>query len=132
MQGSMNQLATSLPSARRYGSSTSFQIFRYPFKIAAYRFVTKGSDQREGMGLLKYQAMPFLHDVALDGWLCTFTILQQLHGNFIISQLGSFCQGNRYGTEKPGGTASPSQTKSHQPGSLSAASQACHRVGPAL
>ncbi len=25
-------------------------------------------DQREGLGLLKYQAMPSLHDVAHDGW----------------------------------------------------------------
>jgi hypothetical protein len=34
--------------------------------------------QREGTGLLEYQAMPYLHDVAHDGWLCTFTIKQQL------------------------------------------------------
>jgi hypothetical protein len=31
-------------------------------------------DQREGMGLLEIQAMPFLRDVADDVWLCTFTI----------------------------------------------------------
>ncbi len=31
-------------------------------------------DQREGMGLLEFQAMPSLRDVAHDGWLCTFTI----------------------------------------------------------
>ncbi len=29
--------------------------------------------QRESMGLLEYQAMPSLRDVAHDGWLCTFT-----------------------------------------------------------
>jgi hypothetical protein len=43
-------------------------------------------------------------------------------GNFISLQLGSPCQGNRYGTEeKAGGTARPSHTKSHPPpaGSLS-------------
>jgi hypothetical protein len=34
-------------------------------------------------------------------------------------QLGSSCQGNRYGTEKAGGTARPSRTKSHLPGTLS-------------
>ncbi len=34
--------------------------------------------QREGMGLLEYQAMPSLRDVAHDGWLCTFTMQQQL------------------------------------------------------
>jgi hypothetical protein len=30
------------------------------------------------MGLLEYQAMPSLNDVAHDRWLCTFTIEQQL------------------------------------------------------
>jgi hypothetical protein len=30
--------------------------------------------QREGMGLLEYQAVPSLRDVAHDGWLCKFTI----------------------------------------------------------
>jgi hypothetical protein len=30
--------------------------------------------QREGMGLLEYQAMPSLHDVAHAGWLFTFTL----------------------------------------------------------
>ncbi len=33
-----------------------------------------GYTQREGMGLLEYQAMPSLRDVAHDGVLCTFTI----------------------------------------------------------
>jgi hypothetical protein len=33
-----------------------------------------GCDQREGMGLLEYQIMPSLRDVAHDGLLCTFTI----------------------------------------------------------
>ncbi len=32
--------------------------------------------QREGMGLLEYQTMPSLREVAHDGWLCTF-ITQQ-------------------------------------------------------
>jgi hypothetical protein len=32
-------------------------------------------------------------------------------GNSTISQLGSTCQGNRYGTEKAGGTARPLRTK---------------------
>jgi|LakMenEpi03Aug12_release.lakeMendotaPanAssembly.Ray.scaffolds.fasta_scaffold1346325_1 hypothetical protein len=31
------------------------------------------SHQREGMGLLDYQAMPALRDVALDGVLCSFS-----------------------------------------------------------
>jgi hypothetical protein len=29
--------------------------------------------QREGMGLLEYQAIPSLRDIAHDGWLCIFT-----------------------------------------------------------
>jgi hypothetical protein len=33
-----------------------------------------GGDQREGMGLLEYQARPSLRDEAHDGWWCTFTI----------------------------------------------------------
>jgi hypothetical protein len=32
------------------------------------------ANQREGMGLLEYQAMPSLRDAAHDGWLCTYTI----------------------------------------------------------
>ncbi len=31
-------------------------------------------NQREGLGLLEYQAMPSLRDVSHDGWLSTFTI----------------------------------------------------------
>ncbi len=30
--------------------------------------------QREGMGLIEYNAMPSFRDVAHDGWLCIFTI----------------------------------------------------------
>ncbi len=41
-------------------------------------------------------------------------------------------RGNRYGTEKAGGTARPSRTKSHLPGHFPLASQAGCRVGPAL
>ncbi len=49
-------------------------------------------DQREGMGLLDYRAMPSLRDVAHYGWLCIAA------GYSISTPLGSFCQGNRYGT----------------------------------
>jgi hypothetical protein len=85
------------------------------------------------MGLLEYQAMPFLREVAHDGWLGTFTnYFITAAGNSIISQQGSFCQGNRYGTVKAGSTAYPSRTKSHLPGNSTPASQASHRVGPAL
>ncbi len=53
-------------------------------------------------------------------------------GDSISTQLGSSCQGNRYGTEKAGGTARPSRTKSHLLGHSPPASQAGRRVGPAL
>ncbi len=53
-------------------------------------------------------------------------------GKSISSQLGSSCQGNRYGTEKAGGMAHPSRTKSHLPGHSPPASQAGRRVGQAL
>ncbi len=55
--------------------------------------------------------------------------------NSVSSQLGSSCQGHRYGTEKSGSTARPSRpsrTKSHLPGNSPPASQAGRRVGPAL
>ncbi len=38
-----------------------------------YLTPTQGSHQREGMGLLEYQAMPSLRDAAHDGVLCTFS-----------------------------------------------------------
>jgi hypothetical protein len=43
------------------------------------------------MGLLEYQAMPSLRDVAHDGWLCTFIKLQlvqqfRLQGEFTSAQ----------------------------------------------
>jgi hypothetical protein len=53
-------------------------------------------------------------------------------GNSISSQLDSSCQGNRYGTEKAGGTARPSRTKSHLPGQPPPVTLADRCVGPAL
>ncbi len=59
-------------------------------------------DQREGMGLPpEYKAMPSLHDVAHDGWLCTFTYITEA-GYSISSQLLSgqqvrYGKGRRYG-----------------------------------
>ncbi len=78
------------------------------------------------MGLIEYQAMPSLRDLAHDGWLCTFTVKQKLE---ITSARRS--QGNRYGTEKADSTAHPSCTISHLQGH-SLASQAGRRVGPAF
>jgi hypothetical protein len=53
-------------------------------------------------------------------------------GDYISTQLGNSCQGNRYCTEKAGGTARPSRTKSHLLGHSPPASQAGRRVGQAL
>ncbi len=47
-------------------------------------------------------------------------------GNYISSQVGSSCQGNRYGMEMAGGTARPSRTKSLLPGH----SPPCQPGGP--
>jgi hypothetical protein len=79
---------------------------------------------------IEYQAMPSLHDIAHDGWLCTFTITAA--GNSISSQLGSSCQGNQNGRGKEGGTVRPSRTISHLPGHSPPASQAGCHVGSAL
>ncbi len=87
--------------------------------------------QKRHIGLLKYQAMPSLRDVAYDGWLCTFTILYSYitaAGNSISS-----CQGNRYGTEKAGRYGLSIKYKITPAGKLSSShSQAGRRVGPAL
>jgi hypothetical protein len=83
------------------------------------------------MGLLEYQAMPSLRDVAHDGWLFTFTIKQQLE---IPSARSWAAPVRATGTvqKKAGGTACPSRTKSHQSGHSPPASKAGRRVGPAL
>ncbi len=83
-----------------------------------------GYTKIEGMGLLAYQAKPSLRDVAHDVVLSTFTAA----GNSISTQLGSFCQDNRYCTKKASGSARPSRTKSHLSGHSSLASQAFRRV----
>ncbi len=78
------------------------------------------------MGLLDYQAMPSLRDVAHDEWLCN------VYDYYPARSWAGSRQGNRYGTEMAGGTAHPSRTKSHLPGQTPPASQAGGRVGPAL
>ncbi len=52
---------------------------------------------REGMGLLEYRAMPSLRDVAYDRYCVHLLYNVIAAGNFISSQMGSSCQGNRYG-----------------------------------
>ena len=94
----------------------------------------EGGSQRGGMGILEYQAMPSLRDVAHDGWLCAFTIQCNRSWKFHQRQLDSSCKGNLCCTEKAGGTTRPSRRKSHLPGAgrLPLASKAGRRVGPAL
>jgi hypothetical protein len=59
-------------------------------------------------------------------WLCTF--LYKAAGNSISSQLGSSCQGNRYGTAKVEGTTRPSHVKSQMPGHSPPAGQVCRHA----
>ncbi len=53
------------------GATIKHSVF-HPFHHSS------GHDQRESMRLLENQTMPSLRHVAHDGWLCAFTILQQL------------------------------------------------------
>ncbi len=87
-----------------------------------------------GSTRVQYQAMTSLRDLAHDGWMCKFIICTCIPTTamHISSQLGSSCQGNRYGTENTGGTARPSRKKSHLPSHSPPASQAGRLVGPAL
>ncbi len=51
------------------------------------------------MGLLEYQAVPSLCEVAHDGYtVYIYNITAE--GNSISSHLGISCQGNQYGTKK--------------------------------
>jgi hypothetical protein len=87
-------------------SNDFFKNYFFPCKrktlphIGAYKTNLKSyrSDQREGMGLLEYQAMPSLRDIAHDGVLCTFT-------NRSAPDRDKWC--------------GPSRTKSHPAGSFS-------------
>ncbi len=68
-------------------------------------------DHRDGMGQTRVPGHAFL------AWRSTWRMVVYIYyitaaRNSISSQLGSSCQGNRYCTEKAGGTARPSRTKS--------------------
>ncbi len=54
--------------------------------------------QREGMGLLEYQVMPSLRDVAHDKWL--LTLLYNSNWKFHQLTAGQLLPGHRYGSEK--------------------------------
>jgi hypothetical protein len=81
--------------------------------------------------------MPSLSDATHDGWLCTFiynrswTFYHLAAGQLLSGQPVRYGKGNRYGTEKAGGTARPSRRESHLLGHSPPASQAGRRVGPA-
>ncbi len=87
--------------------------------------------QREGMGLLEYQAMPSLRNVAHDGWLCTFIIEQQLQ---IPSARSWAALIRATGTVQKRQAVWPvHHGQNHTlPGHSPPASQAGHRSGPAL
>ncbi len=93
--------------------------------------VMDGPHQREGMGLLEYQVMRSLRDVAHDGWLCTFTIFQQLEILSACSwvapvrETSTIWKSRRYG---PSYHIQNHSRPCHSP----PASQAGRRAGPAL
>jgi hypothetical protein len=76
--------------------------------------------QREGMGLLEYQAMPSLRDVAHDGVLCTIS-----NRSAPPTGASGVRQGKRHG---PSITYKAPTLLGHSP----PASQAGRRVGAAL
>ncbi len=88
------------------------------------------SVKRECMGLLNNR--PYLLAWRSPWRMVVYIYYITTAENYISLQLGSPCQGNRYGTEKAGGTARPSHAKSHLPGHSPPASQAGRRVWPAL
>ncbi len=88
-------------------------------------------EHREGMGQTKVPGHAFL------AWRSTWRMVMYIYyitaaRNSISSHVGSSCQGNRYCTEKAGGTARPSRTISDLPvpGRYPPASQAGRRGGP--
>ncbi len=99
-----------VPSSKNNVANNLEHIFD-PFKSFQE---TTCFNHREGLGLLEHQAMPSLRDVDHNGWLCMFTITQQLEfyqhaaGPLMSWQLW---YGNN--TEKAGGKARLSPTKSH-------------------
>jgi hypothetical protein len=86
--------------------------------------------QREG-GLLEYQAMPSLLDVAHDGLFCTFTISQQL-SNPSARSWAAPVRATGTVRKRQAIQPRPSRTKSHLPGHSPPASQAGRCVGLAL
>ncbi len=86
-------------------------------------------EQKEGNGSsIEYRLPSFL--VWRISWrmvVCIYYITAA--GNSMSSQLGSSCPGKQDGTEKTGGTAHPSRTKSHLPGHPSASALiACEKI----
>jgi hypothetical protein len=86
--------------------------------------------QREGMGLLEYQVMPSLHDVAHDGWLCSVYICYITMLEIPSARSWASTQPVRYGKGRQYGPFI--MYKISPPGHSPPASQARRRVGPAL
>ncbi len=89
------------------------------------RGLGKEEPERRHMGLLEYRTMPSLRDVTHEG-MVVYIYYVTAARNSVRSQLGSSCQGNRYGTEKAGALA---RTKSHLPGHSPPASMAAALLG---
>ncbi len=100
--------ATDLNGTGRYCTKYSplAQFLFYPTQTGLH-------SQREGMGVLEYQAMPYLHNVAhvmKDGFIHLLYCITAT-GNSNSSQLGSSCESHRSITYKitPAGSLSSSQ-----------------------
>jgi hypothetical protein len=93
----------------------------------------ESSEWRVGAGWwFRLYRPPSISERKTWGLLIVYILYITAAGNSISSQLGSTYLGNRYGTEKAGGTVRPSRAKSHLPGGSPPASQAGRRVGSAL
>ncbi len=121
-----SRLSTQLPGmSEKIAVQCTLYCLQCKYTSISLYSLTGGRDQREGLDLLEYQAMPSLRDVAHEGWLCTFTI-QQSSWKFRQLPSGQVLSGQPllYRKDRRYVLSCPSHTKSHLPGHPSPASQA--------
>jgi hypothetical protein len=94
-------------SERRHGLT---RVPGHPFPVHFFS-IPYSYLQREGLGLLEYQAIPSLRGSLLR--MVVYISYITAAGNSISSQVGSFCQGNRCGTEKAGGIRPVHHVQNH-------------------
>ncbi len=96
-------LSESVQSKKTQGSKgQSFSLSPPRRYLVFWNFV---SAREKAWVLLEYQAMPSLRDVVHDRWLCTLCFITA--ARCLATPVRAT---NRYGTEKEGGTARPSNT----------------------